>query len=105
MQVEYVDDEVLVHVLDRGPGVQPEEAARLFEIDYRSPFTQGAAKGSGIGLFVARWLAETMGGRVWAAARPEGGSDFGFALPTIGDDSMDDMEQLRPILLDLEIGS
>ncbi len=105
VRVEYLDDEVTVRVLDRGPGVRVEEAARLFEIDYRSPFTQGAAKGSGIGLFVARWLAEAMGGRVWAAARPDGGSDFGFALPTMRDDTDDAIDEVRPKLLDVEVGS
>lgn len=97
VRVEYLDDEAMVRVLDRGPGVRAEEAARLFEIDYRSPITEGAAKGSGIGLFVARWLAEVMGGRVWAMARADGGSDFGFALRTLRDHTDDAEETALPV--------
>lgn len=69
-----------VRVLDRGPGFDPGEGERLFEIDYRSPRTKAAAAGSGIGLFVARWLVESMGGRIWARPREGGGSEFGFSL-------------------------
>ncbi len=81
--IEEGESESIVRVLDRGPGINAAEARRLFEIDYRSPLTEGLAPGSGIGLFVARWLVQGMGGRIWAAPRPGGGSEFGFALPTI----------------------
>lgn len=80
VEVEHGELESIVRVLDRGPGIDPAEAERLFEIDYRSPRTQGLAQGSGIGLFVARWLIESMGGRIWAQPRPGGGSEFGFSL-------------------------
>lgn len=75
-----------VRVLDRGPGVDAADASRLFEIDYRSPLMELLAQGSGIGLFVARWLVEAMGGRIWLAPRPGGGSEFGFALQVVSDD-------------------
>ena len=35
----------------------------------------------GIPLFVTRRLVETMGGRVWARPRTDGGAELGFALP------------------------
>ncbi len=78
--VEHGEVEAIVRVLDRGPGIDLAEAERLFEIDYRSARTQGLAQGTGIGLFVARWLVESMGGRIWARPRPDGGSEFGFTL-------------------------
>ena len=90
--VEHGDLESIVRVLDRGAGIDPAEAERLFEIDYRSPRTQGLAQGSGIGLFVARWLVESMGGRIWARPRAGGGSEFGFSLRS-ADTALDDVEE------------
>ena len=77
------DGEVLVSVLDDGPGFPEEETSRLFELFYRSPGTAGAASGAGIGLFVCARLVTAMGGRIWATPRPEGGSEFGFALTVL----------------------
>jgi two-component system sensor kinase FixL len=67
-------------VLDSGVGIRPEEADRLFALYYRSPQTAAKVGGAGIGLFVCRALIEAMGGRIWAAPRPEGGAEFGFVL-------------------------
>src|SRR5688572_7096914 len=81
------DGEVLVSVLDAGPGIEADEAEKLFELFYRSPAAKGVPGGAGIGLFVCRHLVEAMGGRIWARARPEGGAEFGFALPIIEPDA------------------
>jgi PAS domain S-box-containing protein len=79
-------DEALVHVLDDGPGIEPSEADRLFDLFYRSPRTASETSGAGIGLFVCSRLVRAMGGRVWAAPRDEGGAEFGFALQVLRDD-------------------
>ena len=69
-----------VRVLDRGPGVDPAEADRLFEVFYRSERT-ARVSGSGIGLFVAHRLVESIGGTIWARPRDDGfGAEFGFLL-------------------------
>lgn len=80
-------DEVKVRVLDEGPGFPEDEASRLFELYYRSPSTASQASGSGIGLFVCARLMDAMGGHVWAANRPEGGAEFGFALRVMQEDA------------------
>jgi signal transduction histidine kinase len=77
---EATDHEVLVRVLDRGPGVAAQEAERVFDVFYRSPRTRTRTAGSGIGLFVAKRLVEAMNGRIWARPREGGGAEFGFAL-------------------------
>jgi len=82
-------DETRVRVLDCGPGVRAGEAEKLFDIDYRSPLTAPSVDGSGIGLFVCRWLIASMGGRMWAVQRPAGGAEFGFALHPIGEEPLD----------------
>jgi two-component system sensor histidine kinase KdpD len=66
--------EVVVQVLDRGPGVEG-DSERLFEA-----FEGG---GTGLGLAIARGFAEANGGRVWADARPGGGACFSLALPAV----------------------
>ena len=78
--------EVLVRVLDRGRGINPEEADRLFELYYRSANTARTVDGAGIGLYIGRGLITAMGGRIWARPRPGGGSEFGFSLPRCEDD-------------------
>jgi len=80
VQVEAGEDEVSVRVLDDGPGIDPFEVDRLFELFYRSSATAGMTSGAGIGLFVAARLVSAMGGRIWARPRPAGGAEFGFAL-------------------------
>jgi signal transduction histidine kinase len=77
--------EIVVRVLDDGPGVGDDED-RLFDLFYRAPAT-AAKSGAGIGLFVCRALAEAMGGRIWAGPRPEGGAEFGFTLPIYAEDA------------------
>jgi PAS domain S-box-containing protein len=74
------EDEVAVCVRDDGPGIEPDEAERLFDLFYRSPRTATATTGAGIGLFVCSRLVRAMGGRVWARPLPAGGAEFAFAL-------------------------
>jgi len=59
-----------LEVADRGPGVAPEHAERIFE-----PFFTGG-RGTGLGLFLARELAQTNGATLLYEARPGGGSIF-----------------------------
>ena len=75
--------EVIVRVLDDGPGFPIEETDRLFELFYRSPGTATIAGGAGIGLFVSARLIRAMGGRIWARPRERSGAEFGFALPEL----------------------
>ena len=70
------ESQVRIQVLDTGPGLAPEVVAR--------PFTPGLTtkqKGSGIGLVVARSIAEQHGGGLELANRPEGGCEAMLILP------------------------
>ncbi len=76
-----------VRVMDRGPGVDPAESTRLFELFYRSNRTANVP-GSGIGLFVAQRLVESMGGVIWCRPRDDGaGAEFGFRLLPQGEEA------------------
>jgi two-component system sensor histidine kinase PilS (NtrC family) len=59
-----------LQVMDRGPGVNPEFAERIFE-----PFYSGG-RGTGLGLFLARELAQTNGATLLYEPRHGGGSIF-----------------------------
>ncbi len=85
VRVERGDGEVIVRVLDNGPGFPLEERDRLFELFYRSAKTATTAGGAGIGLFVCARLVAAMGGRIWADRRDPVGAEFGFALPQLSE--------------------
>jgi two-component system sensor histidine kinase PilS (NtrC family) len=60
-----------VEVRDRGPGIAPEDTERVFE-----PFFTKAAQGTGLGLFLARELAESNGAALIHESPPDGGTLF-----------------------------
>jgi two-component system, OmpR family, sensor histidine kinase KdpD len=81
LRAEVHDGHLWIDVADRGPGVPPGERERIFEKFYRSAGRASAAPGTGIGLAIARGLAQAHDGDVGYAARPGGGSVFRVSLP------------------------
>jgi K+-sensing histidine kinase KdpD len=90
VQLSNEEASVVVRVLDRGIGVDPESAARAFDLFFRTRDATQIASGAGIGLFVCRQLIEAMGGRTWMTPRPDGGTEVGFSLPTAELDELED---------------
>ena len=77
------DGSVVVDVHDQGPGIPPEDQKLIFEKFGRSG--GGAAKpGSGLGLFIARSIAEAHGGSLDVESAPARGSVFRLELPVEG---------------------
>ena len=74
-----VEGIVRIAITDEGPGIPEEWRERIFE-PYARRETQ-TARGSGIGLYAARRLAESMGARLWCEPAPAGGARFVLALP------------------------
>src|SRR5574338_464500 len=70
------DGQVLIQVADRGRGIPPEAAARLFQ-----PFYTTKAEGMGMGLNICRSIAELHRGKLGFEPNPGGGTIFTFALP------------------------
>ncbi len=83
VRVYSVGAEVKIAVEDSGPGVPEGFRPRLFQEYSRAPGT--TARGTGLGLFVVRVLAEAHGGTVEYAPRTPHGSVFTVSLPGLQD--------------------
>ncbi len=69
-------------VRDEGPGLSPEDQAKLFQRGVRlSPLPTGGELSSGYGLAVAKELVEKLGGQLWCDSQLGVGSCFSFRLP------------------------
>jgi signal transduction histidine kinase len=69
-------------VSDQGPGIAPEEHARIFERFYRvGTELRRETQGAGIGLSIVQHIAQAHGGSVRVESRPGEGARFTLALP------------------------
>ena len=69
-----------INVTDSGPGIPEAERTRVFQRFYRAPAAY-ETEGVGIGLYLARQIAEGQGGYVKASSQPGRGSCFSLYLP------------------------
>ncbi|HMN95044.1 MAG TPA: HAMP domain-containing sensor histidine kinase [Phycisphaerales bacterium] len=76
LRVEGDDREARIHVIDTGPGIEPDRIDEVFR-----PYVSTKPGGTGLGLPTARRIVEEHGGRLVAHSRPGDGSDFVIALP------------------------
>lgn len=83
VRVEAVGDHVEFRVLDRGPGVPPEDQERIFERFARAGGAK-AGTGSGLGLSIVARTAANHGGAVWCSSATGQGAEFVLRLPRIG---------------------
>jgi signal transduction histidine kinase len=75
------DGLVRVAVRDRGPGIPLEDQRVIFEKFGRASVAGGAKPGTGLGLFIARSIAEAHGGSIDVDSTPARGATFTLALP------------------------
>ena len=74
---------VAITVSDNGPGIAKAELERIFQLFYRSPAQQRRHQGMGIGLALARQLAEGHGGTLTVRSEEGEGSTFTLRLPLV----------------------
>ena len=70
-----------IAVRDNGPGIAPEHQRLIFEKFGRAKVAGKAKPGTGLGLFIARSIAEAHGGSIEVASAPERGATFTLELP------------------------
>jgi signal transduction histidine kinase len=71
-----LEGHVRLSVRDAGEGFRPGEADRLFDAFYTTK-----RDGTGIGLFISRWIVENHGGAIQAALNDGPGATFWFLMP------------------------
>jgi signal transduction histidine kinase len=77
--------EIRISVQDRGKGIERTELHQIFEPFYRSKAAiAGQIHGTGLGLPIAKSLAEAMGGRISVTSEVGVGSTFTLHLPVAG---------------------
>jgi signal transduction histidine kinase len=76
-------ENVVIRVIDDGPGIPPEVLPNVFDPFVRSPARNGDhATSAGLGLAIARRLIESQGGQLEAASPSDGGAVLTMRLPT-----------------------
>ena len=76
IHVDVIEGMVKLTVRDHGPGLSPSAKLRLFRVGATTKPT-----GNGLGLFLARHLVESRGGRITAESADDGGAMFAVNLP------------------------
>ena len=76
------ENRVILEVEDTGPGVKPEDEAKLFQ-----PFftTKPVGQGTGLGLSVSYGIIDSLGGHIGYRRAPAGGAIFYFDLPAVSE--------------------
>jgi signal transduction histidine kinase len=72
-------DHVRFAVSDTGRGIEQENLSRIFDLFWQAKTT--AHMGAGLGLAIAKAIAEQHGGKIWAESRPGAGTTFFFTVP------------------------
>jgi two-component system sensor histidine kinase KdpD len=84
VSAERRDARIVIGVADRGPGIEENERARIFDKFFRGRRHRFDTKGTGMGLAIAKGIVDAHGGRIWVESEPGQGSVFYFALPAVG---------------------
>jgi len=73
--------QIVVRVLDQGPGIPLKERERIFDKYYRMQSAKQTTSGTGLGLYIAREIMRTHGGDLWVEGMHGVGSEFCAAIP------------------------
>jgi len=83
VRARVIGEQLKIRIVDRGPGIPPEELRRVFEAFYRGPSQRDGHTGSGLGLAIVKGFVEANGGQVWAESLPGQGTSFVVSFPVV----------------------
>ena len=69
---------IKVTVKDTGSGISPEDMPHIWERYYKGKHSE---TGTGLGLFICKFIIESHGGKIWAESKVGKGTEFIFTLP------------------------
>ncbi len=81
IQLDHTEDEAIIQVCDRGPGIPLQQQSRIFERFYRLDEARTRSGGTGLGLSIVKTFVEGMGGEVQVTSQLGKGSTFSVTLP------------------------
>jgi signal transduction histidine kinase len=73
-------DAVTIHCADTGVGIAPEHHQQVFQKFWRAQ-TKKEVSGTGLGLFIVKYLVESMHGKIWFTSTLGKGTTFSFSFP------------------------
>ena len=83
----------VVTVADNGKGISPADLPHIFERFYRADPSRSEVEGSGLGLSIARWIADVHQARLWVESKENVGSTF-----RIDFNLLSEAQEIRPSL-------
>lgn len=82
IKVDKKNNELVLSVSDTGYGIPKSSQSSMFSKFYRAGnVTQRETYGTGLGLYLVKLVADTIGGKIWFESRENEGSTFYFAVP------------------------
>jgi two-component system NtrC family sensor kinase len=76
-------DQVILRIIDSGPGIPPAEQPYLFDKFFRASNVPEEAAGTGLGLSIVKSIVDSHDGRIWVESALGKGSRFTVVLPAV----------------------
>jgi signal transduction histidine kinase len=81
IEMKAQSEQVILRLLDSGPGIPPSDQPHIFEKFYRAGNVPKGVGGSGLGLAIVKSIVDSHHGRIWVESLLGQGSTFTVVLP------------------------
>ncbi|HZS60220.1 MAG TPA: ATP-binding protein [Gemmatimonadaceae bacterium] len=83
LSITSVDGRAIVTIEDTGVGITPDELPRIYDRFYRGDDARRRSDGAGLGLSIAKWIADTHGAHIDLESMPGQGARFTVTFPPV----------------------